>query len=70
MREVVAPTSERCTFAEAWARRRERGDAQTGLVLIVPALADLIVTKLCGGRKRDLEDVRALRVLLEEPRGR
>jgi hypothetical protein len=69
VREFVARTGERCTFADAWARRRELADDQTGLVLVVPALPDLIVTKLCGGRKRDVEDVRALRVLLEATRG-
>jgi len=55
----------RLTFDEAWARRVEMRDEPDGLVLPVPSIEDLIVTKLVGGRKKDLEDVKALLVVLD-----
>jgi hypothetical protein len=69
VKEFVASPAERCTFAEAWAERRELRDDAAGLVLALPKLEHLIVTKLCGRRKRDIEDVKALRVILEFERG-
>ena len=55
----------RCTFDDAFARRVEMRDPGSDLVIPVPAIEDLIATKLAGGRKKDLEDVKALRVVLE-----
>jgi hypothetical protein len=64
-----APDGSQCRFDDAWARRVEMRDDPAGLVIPVPAIEDLIVTKLAGSRKKDLEDVKALRVVLELRRG-
>ena len=60
-----APDGTRVVFDEAWARRVEMRDDPAGLVIPVPAIEDLIITKLVGRRKKDVEDVKALRVVLE-----
>jgi hypothetical protein len=69
VREFVASATEYCTFSEAWEERHELRDDAANLVVVVPKLEHLIVTKLCGRRKRDIEDVKALRVILELERG-
>jgi len=56
---------ERVAFDELWQRRRWlRFDDQT--TIAVPAIADLILTKRCGGRERDLADIRMLELLQRE----
>lgn len=56
---------ERVGFDELWQRRRGlRFDDQT--TIAVPAIADLILTKRCGGRERDLADIRMLELLQRE----
>ena len=60
-----APDGSQVTFDDAWSRRVEMRDEAAGLVIPLPAIEDLIVTKLMGGRKKDIEDVKALRVVLE-----
>jgi hypothetical protein len=65
----AAPDGVRRTFDEAWDGRVEMRDEAAGLVLPVPSIEDLIVTKLAGGRKKDIEDVKSLRVVLELQRG-
>lgn len=64
-----APDGTRAVFEDAWTGRVEMRDDTADLVLPVPRIEDLIVTKLAGRRKKDLEDVKALQVILDLRRG-
>ena len=52
-------------FDELWSRRRGL-EVAAGVVLAVPALPDLILTKRFGGRPKDFEDIRLLEALRRE----
>ena len=52
-------------FDELWSRRRSL-EVAAGVVLAVPALPDLILTKRFGGRPKDFEDIRLLEALRRE----
>ena len=53
-------------FADVWSRRRSI-ELAPGVLVQVPTIDDLILTKRFGARAKDLEDIRLLNVLkLEE----
>jgi hypothetical protein len=52
-------------FDALWSRRRSL-EVAAGVVLAVPALPDLILTKRFGGRPKDFEDIRLLEALRRE----
>ena len=52
-------------FEEIWPRRRSL-EIAAGVVLAVPSLPDLILTKRFGGRPKDFEDIRLLEALRRE----
>ncbi len=62
-----APTVDgvRVAFDDVWPRRRALETAP-GVLVAVPALDDLILTKRFGGRPKDLEDIRLLEALRKE----
>lgn len=62
-----APTVDgvRVSFDELWLRRRSL-EIAAGVLLAVPALPDLILTKRFGGRPKDFEDIRLLEALRRE----
>ena len=64
-RAMQTVDGERVAFDALWQRRRSlRFDDQT--TIAVPAISDLILTKRCGGRERDLADIRMLELLQRE----
>jgi hypothetical protein len=64
-RSVPTVDGERVTFDAIWPRRRGL-EVASGVVLPVPALPDLILTKRFGGRPKDFEDIRLLEALRRE----
>lgn len=52
-------------FDELWPRRRSL-EVAAGVLLAVPSLPDLILTKRFGGRPKDFEDIRLLEALGRE----
>lgn len=64
-RSVPTVDGIRVAFDELWPRRRGLQVA-VGVILAVPALPDLILTKRFGGRPRDFEDIRLLEALRRE----
>jgi hypothetical protein len=64
-RSVPTVDGVRVEFDGVWNRRRDLQVAP-GVVLPVPALDDLILTKRFGGRPKDLEDIRLLEALRRE----
>jgi len=63
----VAENDERIdvAFDDLWPRRRSL-EVAAGVVLAVPALPDLILTKRFGGRPKDFEGIRLLEALRRE----
>ncbi len=55
----------RVDFDDLWTRRRSL-ELAAGVVLAVPNLSDLILTKRFGGRPKDFEDIRLLEALERE----
>jgi hypothetical protein len=55
----------RVSFDEVWPRRRGL-EVGPGVVVAVPALPDLILTKRFAGRPKDFEDIRLLEALRKE----
>lgn len=51
-------------FDDLWSRRRQL-EVAPGVLLGVPRIADLILTKRFGARPRDADDIRLLQVLRE-----
>lgn len=64
-RSVPTVDGVRVTFDEIWPRRRGL-EVAPGVVIPVPATADLILTKRFGARPKDLEDIRLLEALRRE----
>jgi hypothetical protein len=64
-RSVPTVDGIRVAFDELWPRRRGLEVAE-GVVIAVPALPDLILTKRFGGRPKDFEDIRLLEALQRE----
>jgi hypothetical protein len=65
-RSVPTVDGIRVAFDELWQRRRGL-EVAAGVLLAVPAVPDLILTKRFGGRPKDFEDIRLLEALrLEE----
>ena len=52
-------------FDEIWTRRQTMSLA-AGIDVVLPSLADLVVTKRFASRPRDLEDIRLLEILRKE----
>ena len=52
-------------FADVWSRRRSI-ELAPGVLVQVPTIDDLILTKRFGARAKDLEDIRLLNVLKSE----
>ena len=52
-------------FDEIWTRRQMMSLA-AGIDVVLPSLADLVVTKRFASRPRDLEDIRLLEILRKE----
>jgi hypothetical protein len=69
----TAPDGRSVGFAAAYARRVAFATSAQGRIPVA-SIEDLIITKLSGRRKQDVEDVKALQVLLEmqrtDPHGR
>jgi hypothetical protein len=64
-RSVPTVDGIRVAFDEIWERRRGL-EVAAGVVLAVPSLPDLILTKRFGGRPKDFEDIRLLEALRRE----
>jgi len=64
-RAVPTVDGARVAFDDVWARRRSVPLA--GYTVTIPDIDDLIATKRFGARPKDLEDIRLLEVLREEP---
>jgi hypothetical protein len=64
-RSVATVDGVRVSFDELWPRRRGL-EVAAGVVLAVPALSDLMLTKRLGGRPKDFEDIRLLQALQRE----
>lgn len=64
-RTVSTVDGVRVAFDDVWPRRRAL-EVSSGVVIAVPALDDLILTKRFGGRPKDLEDIRLLEALRKE----
>jgi hypothetical protein len=64
-RSVPTVDGVRVAFDELWPRRRSL-EVAAGVLLPVPALPDLILTKRFGGRPKDFEDIRLLEALQQE----
>ncbi len=64
-RSVPTVDGVRVAFDELWSRRRSL-EAAPGVIVAVPALPDLILTKRLGGRPKDFEDIRLLEALQRE----
>ena len=64
-RSVPTKDGVRVTFDDVWARRRGI-TVVPGVILAVPSLDDLILTKRFGSRPKDMEDIRLLEVLRKE----
>jgi hypothetical protein len=64
-RSVPTVDGIRVAFDELWPRRRSL-EVATGVLVAVPALPDLILTKRFGGRPKDFEDIRLLEALQRE----
>lgn len=62
--EAVTIDGERLRFVDLWSRR-ELLDVE-GVQVAIPMLTDLMATKRLGGRPKDAEDLRMLRVLQSE----
>jgi hypothetical protein len=55
-------------FADVWERRRTI-EIAPGLLVAMPSVDDLILTKRCGGRPKDAEDIRMLEALRAKEEG-
>jgi hypothetical protein len=64
-RSVPTVDGVRVAFDEVWPRRRGL-EVAAGVVIAVPAVPDLILTKRFGGRPKDFEDIRLLEALSRE----
>ena len=64
-RSVPTVDGVRVAFDEVWPRRLGL-EVAAGVVLAVPAVTDLILTKRFGGRPKDFEDIRLLEALCRE----
>ena len=64
-RSVPTVDGVRVVFDELWPRRRGL-EVAAGVVLAVPEIPDLILTKRFGGRPKDFEDIRLLEALRRE----
>jgi hypothetical protein len=64
-RSIPTVDGVKVVFDEIWPRRRGL-EVAPGVVVPVPATADLILTKLFGGRPKDFEDIRLLEALRGE----
>jgi hypothetical protein len=64
-RSVPTVDGVRVAFDELWSRRRGL-EAAPGVIVAIPALPDLILTKRLGGRPKDFEDIRLLEALQRE----
>jgi hypothetical protein len=64
-RSIPTVDGVKVAFDELWPRRRGL-EVAPGVVIPVPATADLILTKRFGGRPKDLEDIRLLEALRGE----
>jgi hypothetical protein len=65
VRSVPTAEGQRVTFDDLWSHRRTV--EVRGVALTLPSLDGLIETKRIGARPKDLEDIRLLQVLKEEP---
>lgn len=64
-RTVPTVDGVRVAFDEVWTRRRAL-EVASAVMVAVPALDDLILTKRFGSRPKDLEDIRLLEALRKE----
>jgi hypothetical protein len=64
-RTVPTVDGVRVAFDDVWPRRRSL-ELAPGVLVAVPSLDDLILTKRFGGRPKDAEDIRLLEALREE----
>lgn len=64
-RSVPTVDGIRVAFDEVWPRRLSL-EVAAGVVVPVPAIPDLILTKRFGGRPKDFEDIRLLEALRRE----
>jgi len=64
-RSVPTVDAVRVAFDEVWPRRLGL-EVAPGVIIPVPATADLILTKRFGARPKDLEDIRLLEALRRE----
>jgi hypothetical protein len=64
-RSVSTVDGVRVAFDELWSRRHAL-EAAPGLIVAVPALPDLILTKRLAGRPKDFEDIRLLEAMQRE----
>jgi hypothetical protein len=64
-RQVSTVDGVRVVFDEVWSRRRGL-EVAPGATIFLPCIDDLIATKRFAARPRDLEDIRALRILREQ----
>jgi hypothetical protein len=64
-RSVPTVDGVRVAFDELWPRRRAL-EVAAGVLVALPALPDLILTKRFGGRPKDFEDIRLLEALRRE----
>ena len=64
-RNVPTVDGVRVAFDELWPRRRGL-EVGPGVVVAVPTIPDLVLTKRFGGRPKDLEDIRLLEALRRE----
>ena len=64
-RSVPTKDGVRVAFDEVWPRRREL-PISPAVVVAVPSIDDLILTKRFGARPKDLEDIRLLEALRKE----
>jgi hypothetical protein len=67
-RAVTARTGEVVEFEALWARRRVL-PLEPGADVVLPTVADLILTKRFALRPKDLEDIRLLEILRDEDGG-
>lgn len=66
-RSVSTVEGERVPFEDLW-QRREEIEVAPGVLLSVPSIDDLILTKRFAARPKDAEDIRLLRALVESRR--
>ena len=64
-RSVPTVDGATAVFDDIWTRRQAISLA-AGIDIVLPSLADLIITKRFASRPKDLEDIRLLEILRQE----